>query len=159
MQDDKASGSTASGLLKKISHYEILGTLYLLKNILASLTGLGKTFQTKSLNFLRISPAVNRCKSKILEEAKDYKVIQQLKEDLNERLKELNIVLKESEEICITNFVKKKKYAKSMCSNVEARLPQTTCKILESFGIFDIELLPMSSSLRFACMGKMKLVF
>ena len=38
------------------------------------------------------------------------------------------------------------KYAKSMYSIVEARFPQTTCKILELFGIFDVELLPMSSS-------------
>ena len=67
MQNDKESGSTASGLLQSNSHYEFLGTLYLLKNILPSLTGLNKTFQTESLNFLRISPAINRCKSKILE--------------------------------------------------------------------------------------------
>ena len=81
MQNNKASGPTASGLLKKISHYEFLDTLYLLKNILPSLTGLSKTFQTRNLNFSRISPAINRCKSKILEVAKDDRVIQQLKED------------------------------------------------------------------------------
>ena len=60
MKNDKTSGSTASGLLKKISHYESLGRLYLLKNILPSLAGLSKTFQTGSLNFTRISPAINR---------------------------------------------------------------------------------------------------
>ena len=38
------------------------------------------------------------------------------------------------------------KYAKSMCNIIEARFRQTTCKILKSFGILDIELLPMSSS-------------
>ena len=51
MQNDKTSGPTASGLLKKISHYEFLGTLYLLRNILPSLAELSKTFQTGSLNF------------------------------------------------------------------------------------------------------------
>ena len=132
MQNDKVSGSTASGLLKKIRYYKFLGTLYLLKNILPSLTGLSKTFQTGSLNFSRISPAINRCKSKILEVAKDDRDIQRLKEDLNERIKELNIILKESEEIRITDLVEK--YAKSMCHNIEARFPQTTCKILESLG-------------------------
>ena len=107
MQNDKASGSTASGLLKKISYYEFLGTLYLLKNILPSMTGLSKTFQTGILNFSRISPAISRCKSKILEVAKDdiQQVIQQHKEDLNGRLKKLNIILKKSEEIRITNLV------------------------------------------------------
>ena len=124
MQNDKASGSTASGLLKKISHYEFLGTLYLLKKILSILTGLSKTFQTGRLNFSRISLAINKCKSKILEVAKDYRLIQQLKEDLNGRLKELNIILKESEEIRVTNLVEK--YAKSICHNIEASFLQTT---------------------------------
>ena len=46
------------------------------------------------------------------------------------------------------------KYAKSVCNIIEARFPQTTCKVLESFGIFDIELLPMSSSPLFCVYGK-----
>ena len=61
MQNDKASSSTASGLLKKISHYKFLGTLYLLKNILPSLTRLSKMFQTKNLKFSRLSLVINRC--------------------------------------------------------------------------------------------------
>ena len=121
MQNDKVSGSTASALMEKISHYKFLGTIYLLKNILPSLTGRSKRFQIGSLNFSRISPVINRCKSKILEVAKNDRVIQQLKEDLNGRLKELNIILKESEEIRITNLVEK--YAKSMCRDIETRLP------------------------------------
>ena len=70
-------------------------------------------------------------------------------------MKGLNIISKESEEICIANLVGK--YAKPMCNNIEARSPQTTCKILEPFGIFDIELLPMSSSPSFCVYGKTKL--
>ena len=143
MQNGKESGFTASGLLKKISHYEFLGGLYLLKSILRSLTGLSKTFQTGSLNFSRISPAINRCKSRTLEAVNYFRVIQQLKEDRKGRLKELNIILKKYEEIRITNLVEK--YVKLMCNNIEARFPQTTCKNLELFGIFDIELLPVSS--------------
>ena len=50
-----------------------------------------------------------------------------------------------------------KKYAKSMCNNIEARFPQTTCKILELFGIFDIALLPMSSSPSFCVYGENEL--
>ena len=105
MKIDKWSGSTTSGLLKKISHYEFLSTFYPLKNILPSLIGFSKMFQTGSLNFSTISPVINRCKSKILEKAKDYRVIQQLKEDLNGSLKELHIVSKESEEIHVTNLM------------------------------------------------------
>ena len=101
MQNDNASDPTASSLLKKISHCAFLGTVFLLKNILPSLTGLSKTFQTGSLNFSRIFPAINRCKSKILEVGRDCRVIQQLKEDLNRRLKELNIILKVYKEIIL----------------------------------------------------------
>ena len=46
------------------------------------------------------------------------------------------------------------KYAKSMYNIVEARFPQTTCKILELCGIFDVALLPMSSSPFFCAYGK-----
>ena len=76
MQNNKVSGSTASGLLKKINHYELLGTQYLFKGILLGLTGFRKTFQRENSNFLIISLVIDRCKSKILEVAKDYKVIQ-----------------------------------------------------------------------------------
>ena len=64
MQNDKAYGSTASGLLR---------------NTFPSLTGLGKTFQLGSLNFLRVLSAINKCKLKIFEVAKDDRIIQQLK--------------------------------------------------------------------------------
>ena len=131
--------------------------LYLLKNILPILRGLSKTVQRGSLNFLRTSPTINRCKSKILEVAKYYRVIQQLKEGLNGKLKELKIFLKEFEEIRITNLVEK--YAKSMWKNTEARFPQTTCKTLESFGIFDMELVPISSSPSFCVYGKNEIRF
>ena len=46
-----------------------------------------------------------------------------------------------------------------MCHNIEARFSQTKCKILESFGIFDIELLPMSSSPSFCVHGKNEINF
>ena len=65
--------------------------------------------------------------------------------------------MKESEEILIKNLVEK--YAKSMCNNIEVRFPQTACKIIESFGIFDIELLPMPSSPLFRVYGKNKISF
>ena len=40
-----------------------------------------------------------------------------------------------------------------------ARFPQTTCKFLESFGIFDIELLPMSSLPSFCVYGTNEISF
>ena len=55
-------------------------------------------------------------------------------------------------EIHITNLVEK--YAKSMSKNIEARFSQATCRILELFGIFDIEVLPMLLSPSFCLYGK-----
>ena len=46
-----------------------------------------------------------------------------------------------------------------MCHNLEARFRQTICKILELFGIFDIELLLMSSSPSFCVHGKNEINF
>ena len=46
------------------------------------------------------------------------------------------------------------KYAKSMYNIVEARFPQTKCKILELFGIFDVELLQCHHHLFFCVYGK-----
>ena len=51
------------------------------------------------------------------------------------------------------------KNAKSTCNNIEARFPQAICKILESFGIFDIELRPVSSSPSFCVYEKNEISF
>ena len=112
LQSDKSSGPTATGLLKKINNYEFLGTIYMLKHILPNLSALSKTFQTGSLNFSRIIPSINKCKGKIQEVVKDGRVLKQLNDDLNGRLKGLDMTLKESEVNRIESFVQK--YATSI---------------------------------------------
>ena len=107
IQSDRASSSLATGLLKKINDYEFLGTLYLLKHMLPNLSALIKTFQAGSLNFSRILPSINKCKTKIKEVAKSGKVWNELQNDLNGRLKSLNITLKDFEETRIKSLVDK----------------------------------------------------
>ena len=46
-----------------------------------------------------------------------------------------------------------------MCNKIEARFLQTASKIIESFGIFDTELLSVSSALSFSVYGKSKISF
>ena len=137
---DKASGSLAAGLLKKIKNYEFLGTLYLLKDMLPNLSALSKVFQTGSLNFSRIIPSLKKCKSKLQEVEREGTVIENLKNDLKGRLRSLNIELTEREEMRLKTFPKK--YVDSICKNIDERFPESTCKVLESFSIFDIDLLP-----------------
>ena len=76
--------------------------------------------------------------------SKRWQNIEQLRKNVNGKLKEVNNVLKEFEQSRISNLVEK--YAKSIFNNTETSFPQTRYKISESFGIFDIGLLPMSSS-------------
>ena len=128
---DKASGSLAVWLLKKIRNYEFLGTLYLLKHMLPNLSALSKVFQTGSLNFSRIIPSFKKCKAKLEEVKQSGIVFEDLKNDLKGRLQSLNIVLTESEELRIKCFPKK--YADCMCKNIDERFPESSCKVMESF--------------------------
>ena len=123
IEKDKASGSTATVLLRKINNYKFLGTLCLLKNMLPIVSCLSKTFQTGSLNFSRITPLINKCKEKIKEVAKDGRV-------LNGKLKESAITLNEIAEARIQGFVHK--YATSICANISARFPENSPKVLEA---------------------------
>ena len=73
MQNDKVSGSTASGPLKQISHYEFVGTLYVLINILPCLTRLSKTFKQEGSTFQEFHLPLTDANQKSL---KRQKVIQ-----------------------------------------------------------------------------------
>ena len=98
IQFDRSSGSLAIGLLKKIKDHKFLGTLFLLKYMLPNLSALSKTFQTGSLNFSRITPSINRCKTKIQEIEQNGKVWDELEKDFGGRLRSLNITLTDIQE-------------------------------------------------------------
>ena len=40
-----------------------------------------------------------------------------------------------------------------MCKNINARFPESSCKVLEAFSIFNIELIPLSSTGAFKVYG------
>ena len=113
IQSDRSSGSLATGLLQKIKDHEFLGTLCLLKFMLPNLSALSKTFQTGSLNYSRIVPAINRCKTKIQEIERKGDVWAELEKDLKGRLKSLEISLTEYQEKRIKSLVGK--YTSSIC--------------------------------------------
>lgn len=144
LQSDRASGPKATGILSKINNYEFLGTLCLLKNMLPILSTLSKTFQIGSLNFSRIKPSISRTKVKINDVERDGRVLRQLKTELSGRFSALEIELTEFQEMRIKSFVTK--YASSICKNIDNRFPKETCDALDAFSIFDLELLPPSSS-------------
>ena len=151
LQNDKKSGGLATGLLKKIQAPEFIGTLYLLKHMLPSLSALSKAFQKGSLNFSRITPAINRCKAKIREIESKEVIWKELEKDLAGRLKPLNISMTESQEKRVKSLAGK--YVKSMCENIDARFPANSCEVLNAFSIFDLELLPAQNSPTFIVYG------
>ena len=112
--------------------------------MLLILSALSKTFQTGSLNFSRITHSINKSKEKIKEVANDGRVPTQLKGGLNGRLKGLSTTSTETQEALIEKFVNK--YATSICECITARFPKDSCEVLEAFSIFDVDLLPASSS-------------
>ena len=112
--------------------------------MLPILSILSKTFQTNSLSFSRITPAINKSKAKIMDIANDGRVIKQLKAELEGRLKGRDMTLTEFYEQRIASNVVK--YANAICKNIDARFPKGTCEVLNSFSIFDVELFPSTSS-------------
>ena len=52
--------------------------------------------------------------------------------------------MSEPQKIRVQSFAKK--YADSMCKNIEARFPKSSCKMLEAFSIFNIDLIPLCST-------------
>ena len=119
--NDKASGCTASDLLKKISYFEFLDTF--LKNILnlfiLYLFTYSKTrLKREASTFREFHLPLTDANQKSFNQQKIIESFNNL-EDLNKRLNELNLILKEFEEIRITKLVEK--YAKSVCNNIEAR--------------------------------------
>ena len=152
LEGNGTSASKAIGLLKKIKKHEFIGTLYLLKFMLPNLSALSKTFQAGSLNFSRIIPSINKCKTKIKDVAARGKVLTEVKKDLNGRLKSLDLALTATQEQRIKDMVQK--YSNSICKSIDARFPANSCETLNSFSMFDIDLLPSQSSQEFTLYGR-----
>ena len=119
--------------------------------MLPNLSALSKTFQTGSLNFSRIIPSINRCKTNIQKIEQNGKVWDELEKDLGGRLRSLNITLTDIQESRFKSFAGK--YADSICQNIDARFPSNSCEILTAFSTFDVDLLPTQSSPAFSVYG------
>lgn len=111
----------------------------MLQHILPNLTTLSKVFQTGSLNFSKIIPSLEKCKAKIQDIVEKDEVFKDLERNIDGRLSSLNIKLTQMQRARIQSLPKK--YADSLFKNLEDRFPKTSCKILESFTIFDPDLL------------------
>lgn len=150
-KNDKKSSSLATGLLKKVLNYEFIGSLYLLKFMLPHLNALSKVFQTGSLNFAMIIPSIQKCKANLQQLVAKDEIVNKIETDVSGRLKKLDINITEHQKQRIKTFPKK--YADSICKNIEERFPESSCKVLESFSIFNVDLIPNSSTNTFKFYG------
>ena len=86
LKEDKSAGPTATGILKKMENFHLLGTLYLMKFMLPHLSILSKTFQTGSLNFSGVIPSLNKTKNKIMAVANQTEAYRESEKDIAGRL-------------------------------------------------------------------------
>ena len=144
LREGKSAGPTATRILKKVENFRFLGTLYLMKFMLSHLSILSKTFQTGSLNFSRVILSLNKTKNKIMAVANENEAYRELEKDIAGRLS-----LCQTE---LTDFMKKsikrdiKIFAMAMSDNIDARFPQNAQKVLETFSVFNLDILPSDSS-------------
>ena len=92
---------------------------------------------------MRIITRIDKCKSKLQEVVENGRIFQELKSDLVGRLKGFVKILSDVEINLIKDFATK--YANSVCDHIDKRFLESTCKILESYSIFHLELFPTSS--------------
>lgn len=142
LKDDPNSGAMAGGLLKKIDCTKFLGTLYMFKKVLPHLSALSKTFQTGSINFSRIKPGISKVHANLQKILKDDAIVTSLKEDISEsgRLHLCDATLSERDENHIRANVQK--YITSLTENISNRFPASSTEVLNSFCVFNVELLP-----------------
>ena len=81
-----SGGSMAKGFSKALKSPNFIRMLYALRIMLPSLTALSKTFQTRAINFSRITSSIAKRKSKLQQILDEQKPLKLLKADMKNRL-------------------------------------------------------------------------
>ena len=101
-----SGGSMAKGFSKALKSPNFIRMLYALRIMLPSLTALSKTFQTRAINFSRITSSIAKRKSKLQQILDEQKPLKLLKADMNNRLQRCNLKIdKQVEEIILWNVM------------------------------------------------------
>ena len=81
-----SGGSIANGFSKSLKSPKFIGMLYTLREMLPSLTALSRTFQTGVINFSRITPKIEKTKSKLQQILDEQKQLKLFKTDMKNKL-------------------------------------------------------------------------
>ena len=81
-----SGGSIAKGFSKSLKSPKFIGMLYMLRVMLPSLTALSRTFQTEVINFSRITPKIEKTKSKLHQILDEPKPLKSFKTEMKNKL-------------------------------------------------------------------------
>ncbi|XP_078585336.1 zinc finger protein 862-like [Branchiostoma floridae x Branchiostoma japonicum] len=146
----------ATGLLKKMKCPKFLGIIIILKNVLPHLAELSTKFQTSTLNFAQVQPAIDDAKDKLQNITQSNIVCKELKADLHPQhgqFRHTGIVLKGDVEGQVAGLVHK--YTDALCENIDRRFAGSL-PVMSALSIFDPEALPTPQSPLFSSYGSDK---
>ena len=146
----KDNDAIASGLLAKMNTVKFCGAVYILKHVLPVLSTLSKSFQSGTINYARLSPAISRAKQELQDLVDSGKVLDDFSNDVKGRLAlcEMNPTTHQLQEQ--SNLLEK--YVRALQSNIDRRFSDSL-PVVSSFSIFDPRLVPALSSPDFKVYG------
>ena len=120
--------------------------------MLPSLTALSYTFQIGAINFSRITPNIEKTKSKLQQILDEQKPLVLLKSDMKNRLQRCNLKVDEQVEEAIYSMTER--YTRVALWNIDDRFLHNILGILDAFSIFNLDNIPTNvTSSEFSACG------
>lgn len=97
----------ALGLFKTMKTANFMGNIYVLKEVLPSLTALSKTFRAGALNFSHVGPAIHHTKTSLETIKSSQSPLKKVEEDVKDkgRLGSLDLTLTDNNKRVLGNFL------------------------------------------------------
>ena len=132
-------------LLKKMQTVKFVGVIYILKEVLLSLSALSKSFQAGALNFSHVGPSIEHTQASLKEIKSKQIPLKKLEEDIKHdgRLGSLVLVLSNIDKQILGNLLSA--YVSELKKNITCRFSDCL-PVLASFSIFSPVALPKPSS-------------
>ena len=136
------------GPLKRFETPKFLYTVYILQEVLPILSNLSKIFQTSSINFSHISPAIERTKAQLVNIMESKQIIDHLNQDLGEngRLHQIEINFSETEQFKAIGILNR--YIDALLKNIDYRF-KDSLPVISAFSVFDPMIMPAKDSPEF----------
>jgi hypothetical protein len=145
--------TAAYGLLKRMKKTRFLGTLYILKCILPSLSKLSKIFQTGNIDFSQIEPSIQYTIDTIEEISRSKQPLEEMRKDIQDgKLTMLTHEFKFSDADFKQLETLLTKYVTALKDNINSRF-EDALSVLKAFDIFNPVSLPERTAAEFIDYG------